>query len=82
MMAAAQTPAEVVRAHFARYLGPFTAKNAVRTVAKQSFGIEADHLTREQVPTLLDALGPLLRTLLGKEGAERVAGEIRRELAL
>ncbi len=75
-------PAEVVREHVARYLGPFTAKNAVRTMAKQSLGIEPEQVTLEHVPVLLDALGPTLRTLLGREGAENVAGEIRRELAL
>src|ERR1043166_6120584 len=37
---------------------------------KQKFGAKPDGVTREQVPALLDALGPTLRTLLGKNGAE------------
>ena len=82
MMTAAQTPAEVVRAHIARYLGPFTAKTAVQMMAKQSLGVDAERVTREQVPALLEALGPTLRTLLGKKGADGVAVEIKRELAL
>ena len=51
-------------------------------MAKQKLGTDPDHLTREQVPELLDALGPTLRTLLGKGGADTVVAEIRRELAL
>jgi hypothetical protein len=78
----ARSPADVVRAHLAQYLGPFTAKNAVQMVAKGSLGTDADHLTLAQVPGLLQALGPTLRTLLGREGAEKVVAQIRKELSL
>ena len=76
------TPAEVVRTKLSQYLGPFTAKNAVQMVAKQSIGADAEQVTRSQVPALIDALGPTLRTLLGKATAEKVAADIRKELAL
>ena len=82
IMEAVKRPAEVVREHIARYLGPFTSKTAVQMMAKQKLGTEPDGVTREQVPELLEALGPTLRTLLGKSGAETVAAEIKRELAL
>ena len=81
-MEAVKQPAEVVREHLARYLGPFTSKTAVQTLARQKLGTEPDRLTRQQVPALLEALGPTLRTLLGKAGAETVVAEIRKELAL
>lgn len=76
------SPAEIIRAKLSQYLGPFTAKNAVQMVAKQAVGADADHVTRAQVPALIDALGPTLRTLLGKAAAEKVANDIRKELAL
>lgn len=76
------TPAEVVRTKLSQYLGPFTAKNAVQMIAKQSMGTDPESVTRAQVPALIDALGPTLRTLLGKEKAEKVAADIRKELAL
>lgn len=76
------SPAEVVRAKLSQYLGPFTAKNAVQMLAKQTAGTDADHLTRAQVPALIEALGPTLRTLLGRQTAEKVANDIRKELAL
>ena len=80
-MEATKRPAEVVREHIARYLGPFTSKTAVTMMAKK-LGTDPERVTREQVPALLDALGPTLRTLLGKSGADSVADEIRKELAL
>lgn len=76
------TPADVLRTKLSQYLGPFTAKNAVQMVAKQAAGTDADSVTRAQVPALIDALGPTLRTLLGKATAEKVANDIRTELAL
>jgi len=81
-MESVKRPAEVVREHIARYLGPFTSKTAVQMMAKQALATDSDRVTREQVPALLDALGPTLRTLLGKGGAENVVNEIKRELAL
>ena len=56
-------------------------KTAVQMMSKK-LGTDPDHVTREQVPELLEALGPTLRTLLGKSGADTVAAEIRKELAL
>jgi hypothetical protein len=76
------TPAEVLRTKLSQYLGPFTAKNAVQMVSKQSIGADAELVTRAQVPALIDALGPTLRTLLGKVTAEKLAADIRKELAL
>ena len=81
-METAKRPADVVREHIARYLGPFTSKTAVQMMAKQALSTEPDRITSEQVPTLLEALGPTLRTLLGKSGAENVAAEIKKELGI
>ena len=75
-------PADTVREKLGQYLGPFTARNAVQLAAKQSAGTDADHVTRAQIPALVDALGPTLRTLLGKSTAEKVSDEIKRELAV
>ena len=78
----AKLPAEVVRERLAQYLGPFTAKNAVQMMSRQAAGTDADQVTRSQVPAVLEALGPTLRTLLGKSTAEKVVDEIRKELSL
>lgn len=75
-------PAEVVRQKLGQYLGPFTAKNAVNIGAKQIGGANADQVPLTQILSLVEALGPTLRTLLGKTTAEKVTGEIRAELGL
>lgn len=73
-----QKPADIVRDQLSRYLGPFTAKNAIRMFAVQNLSTDPDHITVAQVPALLDSLGPMLRTLLGKEGADKVIADVRR----
>jgi hypothetical protein len=79
----AKLPAEIVREQLGQYMGAFTARNAVQLTAKQCFsGTAPDDLTVAQIPALLDALGPMLRTLLGKSGAEKVVGEVRWKLGL
>jgi hypothetical protein len=80
--AAGQRPAQIVRNTLAQYLGPFASKNSVQMMANKTFGVDADALTAAQIPALLDALGPTLRTLLGKPRAESVTEQIRKELLL
>jgi len=76
-------PAEVVRERLTPYMGAFTARNAVQLTARQCFsGAAADDLNLTQIPTLLEGLGPMLRTLLGKAGADKVVGEVRWALGL
>lgn len=75
-------PADVVRDQLAVYMGAFTSRNAIQLMAKQSAGTTPESLTLEQIPALLDALGPMLRTLLGKAAAEKVIGEVRWKLGL
>jgi ubiquinone biosynthesis protein UbiJ len=76
----APKPGQIIREQLARYLGPFTAANAVKMFAKQALSTDPDHVTNGQVPALLEALGPMLRTLLGKEGAQNVLDQVRREV--
>jgi hypothetical protein len=79
-VATAKRPADTIRDHLIRYIGPFTAKNAVQMFAKQSLGVDADSVTMSQAATLVDALSPMLRTLLGRQSAEKVIEQLKREL--
>lgn len=74
-------PADVIREELAQYLGPFTAGNAVKLYAKQALATDPDSVTPAQVPKLLEALGPTLRTLMGKAAADKVIAQLSRELA-
>ena len=64
------------------YLGPHTGRVAVKTFAQRALGRGPDTLTASDVPTLEQALRPMLRTLLGGARAELVLAEIRRELGI
>ncbi len=77
---AEQKPAQIIREQLSRYLGPFTATNAVKMFADQALSTDPDNITPAQVPTLLEALSPMLRTLLGKDGAQNVIDQVRREV--
>ena len=77
-----ERPADIIRERLSSYLGPFSSANALKLFAKQALSTDPDSVTREQVPALLDALGPMLRTLLGRAGADKLLQEIRQELAV
>jgi hypothetical protein len=73
-------PAELIREQLTKYVGPFTAKNALHTFAKQA-GTDPSQITVAQIPALLESIGPLLRTLLGKAGADKVIEQVQREFS-
>ena len=56
----------------AEYLGPHTARAAVRTFARSALVLEPEELRREHVPGLLEALRPMLKSLLGKAICEDI----------
>jgi hypothetical protein len=72
--------ADVVLQELTHYLGPHTAKNALKTFAEKALGKSTQELTRKDAPELLSALRPMLRTLLGAERCEEVLANITREL--
>ena len=72
-MANGKPPALVVQELLGQYMGPFTSKHAVQIVSRQTLSREPEAVTREQIPALLEGLGPSLRTLLGKASAEKLA---------
>ncbi len=63
------------------YLGPHTAKTAVKTFAKRSLSLSPDELHAEHVSVLLDAMQPMLRTLLGEKVAASLSDHIKGALS-
>ena len=74
--------AETIIRRLSVYLGPQTARTAVRTFTERALGREADTLTRPDVPLLLSALKPMLRTLIGAAQCDVLVAQINRELGL
>ncbi len=74
------SPHEIVFRQLARYLGPSTAKTALKTFCEKSVGKPPDQLTSQDAPKLLTALKPMLRTLLGVGECDQVLQQLTREL--
>ena len=73
---------EVFIRHLSVYIGQRTAPMAMKTFSKQAFAMAPEELQLAHVPKLLDAMRPMLNTLLGKEKAEEVVKLIRTELKI
>jgi hypothetical protein len=69
----------VVLDELTHYLGPHAAKKTVDNIAEK-LGKRTEELGRKDVPDVLGALRPTLRTLLGAERGEEVLAKITREL--
>ena len=70
--------AEQVAEQLSPYIGPFNATIAVKTFAQRSLKVAPEALTIGQVPALLDALRPMLNTLVGRLSTEGLLDQIQR----
>jgi len=77
-----RTYSQVVEQRLTPLLGPFTARMALKTFAASRLGRSPEQISLKDVPALLDALRPMLNTLVGSTRASSVLGELRKELAL
>ncbi len=80
-MGSTQTPHEIMARRLAEYLGPNTARVAVRVFSERATGHAEGPLTSDERSRVLDALRPMLRTLLGTRRAEDVLEQLARDLA-
>jgi hypothetical protein len=65
----------------AEYLGPHTARSAVKTFAKNALCRAPEDVRLDDVPRLLEALRPMLRTLLGHAISDDILESLAREFA-
>ena len=72
--------AEVMAEHMAVYLGPYTARVAVKTFAQKALGRGPETLRLDDVPAVSRALRPMLRTLVGRTTCEVILEQISRDL--
>jgi hypothetical protein len=76
-----QAPYEIVFRHLSRYLGPHTARTALKTFSERALNKPPELVTRIDAPTLLQALRPMLRTLIGADECDLVLEQVVRELS-
>ena len=72
--------AEQVAEHLSPYLGPFNAGVAVKTFAKRTFQRGPETLTAADLPTLLEALRPMLHTMVGTASTQALIEDIQRRV--
>jgi len=73
------TTAEILTGRLAFYIGPHTARVAVKTFCQSALSIDPARLAAADVPRLLPALRPMLRTLLGSARAEEIVAALAEE---
>jgi hypothetical protein len=76
-----RNPAEYIQRRIATYVGLHTARLAVKTFAQKALGVSPDGVLPSQAPTLIRALRPLLRSMLGNEPAERLVDTLIEEIS-
>ena len=74
--------AQQIADHLAEYLGPHTARVAVKTFSMRALGRGPEDLLPMDAAAVLDALKPMLRAFVGRERAEAVIERIRQEVEL
>jgi hypothetical protein len=72
--------AQQVAEHLSPYLGPFNAGIAVKTFSQKALQRAADTLTGEHLPALLEALRPMLNTMVGRESTDALLADIQRRV--
>jgi hypothetical protein len=72
--------AERLIEQLAFYLGPHTARVAVRTFCESALGMAPEAMKPADLDRLLPALRPMLRTLLGGVHAEDLIAVLHKEL--
>jgi hypothetical protein len=63
-----------------RFLGPHTAKNALKVFAQKAVNKAPAELAAADLEPLLLALRPMLRTLIGARESEQLLDDIRKEV--
>ncbi len=69
---------EQLQQRLGAFLGENTARVAIATFAKKSVNKTPEQLMPADVPAVLDAIAPMLRTLLGEESAKSLLESIRK----
>ena len=76
----ARDPAAYLQRRLDEYLGQHTTRIALRTFAKKALGCAPEQMRPEQAPTLVQALRPLLRSMLGNAAAEQLVAALIKEM--
>jgi hypothetical protein len=75
-------PFEVLRDRLAVYLGPHTARSALKTFADKKLRMPPEQMSASDAQRLVEALRPMLKTLVGAAQCDRIVAQLNLELEL
>ena len=62
-----------------KFIGPHTTRLAIKTFAHKTLGVAPNEVRDREVPDLIRALRPLLRSMLGEAQGERIVEQLLAE---
>ena len=75
-------PSDTIFRHLVGYLGQHTTRTALRTFCNKAVGKSPDAVTKDEIPQVLQALRPMMRTLIGAQESDTVMMRVTKELGL
>jgi hypothetical protein len=72
-------PVDRVYRRLEKYIGPHTTRLAIKTFSQKTLGMTPDQVRDKEVPDLIRALRPLLRSMLGEAQGERIVEQLLAE---
>ncbi len=78
-MALNDKPVDRVHRRLEKFIGPHTTRLALKTFSQKQLGVLPDQVLDREVPELIRALRPLLRSMLGEAEGERVVEQLLAE---
>jgi hypothetical protein len=76
------SPSEVVYQHLVQYLGRHTTRTALKTFCAKAVNKSPEALTLLDMPLVLSALRPMMRTLIGAKECDTILSRVTEELGL
>ncbi len=73
-------PVDRVHRRLEKFIGPHTTRLALKTFSQKTLGVAPEDVREREVPELVRALRPLLRSMLGEAQGERIVHELLAEL--
>jgi hypothetical protein len=77
--AVSERPVDRVHKRLEKFIGPHTTRLALKTFAQKTLGVPPEQVRDKEVPELIRALRPLLRSMLGEVQGQRVVDELLAE---
>jgi hypothetical protein len=72
-------PVDRVHKRLEKFIGPHTTRLAIKTFSQKTLGIAPEQVRDREVPDLIRALRPLLRSMLGEAQGEKVIEQLLAE---